>query len=117
MKEADKEVVEYGGKAAIQYGDKKGVKYIGKDAAKEVSKGGSETITGIENLLNNRHELTGTTREKLLATVQDSQLYKIFNELYRAGATVSDEGTASIFVQEFNNGSSKHLIKATDRLM
>ena len=67
-------------------------------------------------MLNNRAELTGTTREKLLSTVQDSELSKIVNELYRPGATVGDGGTASILVAEFNNGSSKHLIKATERL-
>ena len=70
----------------------------------------------IESLLNNRAELTGTTREKLLSTVQDSELAKIVTELYRPGATVGDGGTASILVEEFNNGSSKHLIKATERL-
>ena len=42
---------------------------------------GSKTTTGIENLLRNRPELTGTTREKLLATVQDSELSKIVDEL------------------------------------
>ena len=78
--------------------------------------GGSKTSTEIGNLLNKRAELTGTTREKLLSTVQDSELAKIVNELYRPGATVGDGGTASILVEEFNNGSSKHLIKATERL-
>lgn len=86
------------------------------EGAAKTSKGGSKTSTGIENLLNNRAELTGTTREKLLSTVQDSELAKIVNELYRPGATVGDGGTASILVEEFYNGSSKHLIKATERL-
>ena len=80
----------------------------------KLEESGSET--GIENLLNNRPELIGTTREKLLATIQDSELASIVNELYRPGATVGDGGTASILVQEFNNDSSKHLIKATQRL-
>lgn len=67
-------------------------------------------------LLADKAELTGTPREKLLSTVQDSELTKIVNELYRPGATVGDGGTASILVEEFYNGSSKHLIKATERL-
>ena len=35
---------------------------------------------------------------------------------YRPGATVGDGGTAAILVDEFNNGTSKHLQKATERL-
>lgn len=70
----------------------------------------------IQQLLGNRTELTGNTRDKLLSTVQNSDLSKIVNELYRPGATVGDGGTASILVQEFNSGTSKHLIKATERV-
>ncbi len=70
----------------------------------------------IANLLDERPELTGTTRDKLLATVQDAELKKIINELYRPGATVGDGGTAAILVEEYSEGSSKHLIKATERL-
>lgn len=70
----------------------------------------------IQQLLGNRPELTGNTRDKLLSTVQNSDLSKIVNELYRPGATVGDGGTASILVQEFNSGTSKHLIKATERV-
>ena len=70
----------------------------------------------VQQLLGNRLELTGSTRDKLLSTVQNSDLYKIVNELYRPGATVGDGGTASILIQEFNNGTSKHLIKAIERV-
>lgn len=82
--------------------------------AKAIKSGsGSDSI---QQLLGNRPELTGNTRDKLLSTVQNSDLSKIVNELYRPGATVGDGGTASILVQEFNNGTSKHLIKATERV-
>ena len=39
-------------------------------------------------MLGNRSELTGNTRDKLLSTVQNSDLSKIVKELYRPGATV-----------------------------
>ncbi len=78
-------------------------------------RGESISTTGIENLLNNRPELTGTTKEKILSTVQEPELSKIVNELYRPGATVGDGGTTSILIQEFNNGSLKHLIKTKER--
>ena len=67
-------------------------------------------------MLGNRSELTGNTRDKLLSTVQNSDLSKIVKELYRPGATVGDGGTASILVQEFNSGTAKYLIKATERV-
>ncbi|MBQ7972284.1 MAG: hypothetical protein IJ291_02355, partial [Lachnospiraceae bacterium] len=70
----------------------------------------------IDSLLDGRPELTGSTRDKLLATVQDPELSKIVNELYRPGATVGDGGTAAILVEEFSKGSSTHLLKATERL-
>ena len=70
----------------------------------------------IGSLLDGRPELTGSTRDKLLTTVQDPELNRIVNELYRPGATVGDGGTAAILVEEFNNGSSTHLIKAKERL-
>lgn len=63
-----------------------------------------------------RAELTGSTRDKLLATVQNPELGKIVNELYRPGATIGDGGTVAMLVKEFGNGSSTHLIKATERL-
>ena len=70
----------------------------------------------VDNLLNGRPELSGSSRDKLLTTVQNSELRKIVNELYRPGASVGDGGTAAILVEEFNNGSSTHLIKAIERL-
>ena len=36
------------------------------------------------------------------------------NELYRPGASVGDGGTAAILVEECNNGSATHLIKAIE---
>ncbi len=70
----------------------------------------------VDTLLKGRPELEGNAREKLLTTVQDTKLAKIINELYRPGAMVGDGGTAAILVEEFNNGSSKHLKKAKERL-
>ena len=61
-------------------------------------------------------ELTGSTRDKLLSKVQNSDLRGIINELYRTGAKVGDDGTASILTQEFLEGSSTHLAKAQQRL-
>jgi cyanophycinase-like exopeptidase len=40
-------------------------------------------------------ELTGSNRNKLLSTVQNTDLRKIVDQLYRPGATVGDGGTAS----------------------
>lgn len=68
-------------------------------------------------VLDERIELTGTTREKLLTTTTNTELQGIINQLYREGATVGDGGTAAILVHEFNNGTSTHLIKATERLI
>lgn len=61
-------------------------------------------------------ELTGTNREKLLSYVQDDGLHSIINELYRPGAIAGDGGTATKLMQEFYEGSSKHLQKANERL-
>ena len=72
--------------------------------------------TEVKNLLDNMPELTGSTREKLLSTVQSPALRGIVDELYRPGATVGDGGTASKLVQEFLEGSSTHLLKAQQRL-
>ena len=68
------------------------------------------------SLLDGLSELTGSNSEKLQATVQNSQLRSIANELYRNGATVGEGGTADILIKEFYEGSSKHLIKAKGRL-
>ncbi len=70
----------------------------------------------VAKLLDKMPELTGTNREKLLSVVQDADLNKIVNELYREGAIVGDGGTAAKLVEEFNNGSSRHLQKAIERL-
>ena len=81
-----------------------------------VNNGRYATPEKISSLLDRRPELTGSTREKLLATVQGQELNKIVNELYRPGATVGDGGTAAILVKEYSKGSSMHLLKATERL-
>lgn len=70
----------------------------------------------VSNLLERRPKLMGTTRDKLMAAVDDSELRSIVNELYRPGAKIGDGGTAAMLVEEFNNGLSKHLKKATQRL-
>ena len=61
-------------------------------------------------------EITGSTRDKLLSKIQNSDLGRIVNELYRPGAKVGDGGTASILTQEFLEGTSTHLAKAQQRL-
>lgn len=66
--------------------------------------------------MDNRPELTGTTREKLLSTIENSDLLKEVNELYRPGATTGDGGTAAKLMEEINVGNSKHLQKAAERL-
>ena len=83
---------------------------------------GGETSSGksssnISELLENRPELTGTNREKLLSTVQDSKLASFINEVYRPGASVGDGGTADKLIMEFYEGTSRHLPKATERLV
>ncbi|MEL7607690.1 MAG: RHS repeat-associated core domain-containing protein [Sedimentibacter saalensis] len=82
-----------------------------KGTSNAVGKGSEVT-----NLLNNMPELTGSNRDKLLSTTQNSELRKIVDQLYRPGATIGDGGTASKLVQEFYEGSSTHLIKAQERL-
>lgn len=62
-------------------------------------------------------ELTGTNREKLLSAIQNENLRKIANELYRPGATIGDGGTAASLVDEFSRGVSKHLQKANERVI
>ena len=54
----------------------------------------------VDSLLDGRPELSGSSRDKLLTTVQNSELRKIVNELYRPGASVGDGGTAAILVEE-----------------
>ena len=89
----------------------------GTNIIDDVIKGGTHASPNkIDTLLDGRPELTGSTRDKLLATVQDSELSKIVNELYRPNATVGDGGTAAILVEEFSRGSSAHLLKAKERL-
>ena len=80
-------------------------------------KGGNYAYpNAVNNLLNGRPELNGTTREKLLNSIQNNKLYKIVEQLYRPNATIGDGGTASVLVNEFNNGQGKHLQKAIERL-
>ena len=68
-------------------------------------------------MLENRPELTGTNREKLLSMVQDTKLAAYINEVYRPGASVGDGGTADKLIMEFYEGSSRHLPKAKERLV
>ena len=106
----------------VKYYDPSGYNQISQPAVdpeipRTAGEGGSyATPNKIDNLLDRRPELTGSTRDKLLTTVQDLELNRIVNELYRPGAMVGDGGTAAILVDEFNNGLSTHLIKATERL-
>lgn len=70
----------------------------------------------IGHVLSQRGELTGTVRDKLLTTTVNSELREIVNQLYREGAVVGDGGTAAMLIEEFNSGTSTHLLKATERL-
>lgn len=72
--------------------------------------------SNITKLLDNRPELTGTNREKLLSTVHDIKLATYLNEVYRPGASIGDGGTADSLISEFYAEKSKHLIKAKGRL-
>ncbi len=75
-----------------------------------------ESSNNIAKVLENRPELTGTTREKLLSTVQNDELASFINEVYRPGASIGDGGTADALISEFYEGNSTHLIKAMERL-
>ena len=88
---------------------------LGKRAGK-TNYGKSSSNSEISQLLTGRPELTGTNREKLLSTIQDSKLASLVNELYRSGALVGDGGTADKLIAEFYEGSSQHLLKAKGRL-
>ena len=76
-----------------------------------------ESSGNISELLENRPELIGTNREKLLSMVQDTKLAAYINEVYRPGASVGDGGTADKLIMEFYEGSSRHLPKAKERLV
>ena len=88
------------------------------DATATVGSGYTQVVntTEVTNTLDNRPELTGSNREKLISTVQDPKLNGIVDELYRPDATIGDGGTAAVLKDEFSQGSSKHLQKAQDRL-
>lgn len=88
---------------------------VGESGAGETSYG--ESSGNISELLENRQELTGTNREKLLSMVQDTKLAAYINEVYRPGASVGDGGTADKLIMEFYEGSSRHLPKAKERLV
>lgn len=70
----------------------------------------------VELLLDTMPELAGSNRDKLLSVVQNKKLSSIVNELYRPGAKFGDGGTATKLMQEFYEGSTKHLNKAKSRL-
>ena len=87
----------------------------GNESGNKTSYG--ESSGNISELLENRPELTGTNREKLLSMVQDTKLAAYINEVYRPGASVGDGGTADKLIMEFYEGSSRHLPKAKERLV
>ena len=92
-------------------------KSAAEDAGKVVETSYGESSGNISELLENRPELTGTNREKLLSMVQDTKLAAYINEVYRPGASVGDGGTADKLIMEFYEGSSRHLPKAKERLV
>lgn len=102
--------------------DNRGMINLKAFASRRGTAGLSETSYGessgnISELLENRQELTGTNREKLLSMVQDTKLAAYINEVYRPGASVGDGGTADKLIMEFYEGSSRHLPKAKERLV
>lgn len=74
------------------------------------------SVNETTKLLDDMPELTGSIREKLISAVQDKELSKIVNELYRRTATTGDGGTASKLMEEFYQGASTHLQKSTERV-
>ena len=98
-------------------GAAKGAESAAEDAGKVVETSYGESSGNISELLENRPELTGTNREKLLSMVQDTKLAAYINEVYRPGASVGDGGTADKLIMEFYEGSSRHLPKAKERLV
>ena len=93
------------------------IKSAGKISSEAIKTSYGESSGNISELLENRPELTGTNREKLLSMVQDTKLAAYINEVYRPGASVGDGGTADKLIMEFYEGSSRHLPKAKERLV
>ena len=89
----------------------------GSEIKKIIETSYGESSGNISELLENRPELIGTNREKLLSMVQDTKLAAYINEVYRPGASVGDGGTADKLIMEFYEGSSRHLPKAKERLV
>ena len=105
-------VKEYGNDAVKLFKDGKDV----EAASKIIKLAKGKSNSNISKLLSIRPELTGTNREKLLSLVQDNNLAKFINEVYRPGATIGDGGTADALISEFYEGNSTHLLKAQERL-
>ena len=98
-------------------GGPKGIREGAGNAGKAIKGSGKPfSVNETTKLLDDMPELTGSTREKLLSAVQDKELNKIVNELYRRTATTGDGGTASKLMEEFYQGSSTHLQKSTERV-
>ena len=91
---------------------------FGREALGALSEGMSKLNFSRETelLLDIMPEFTGTMRERLLASIQDTKLKEIANQLYRKGATIGDGGTAAALYDEFYKGTSTHLIKAKEKL-
>jgi hypothetical protein len=105
-----------GGKSAATVVEE-GVSKVPGNAGKAIEgTGGRVGSSEVSGLLDKMPEITGSTRDKLLSKIQNSDLGRIVNELYRPGAKVGDGGTASILTQEFLEGTSTHLAKAQQRL-
>ena len=100
----------------LEEGVKKGSGNAGKVGEAIEGTGGRVGSSEVSGLLDKMPEITGSTRDKLLSKIQNSDLGRIVNELYRPGAKVGDGGTASILTQEFLEGTSTHLAKAQQRL-
>ena len=86
-----------GGKSSSKADGKNRVMSTSKGRVESESSINCETSYGessgnISELLENRPELTGTNREKLLSMVQDTKLAASINEVYRPGASVGDGG-------------------------
>jgi hypothetical protein len=112
----DEYVVIGSGAGNIAKSPKTASRAIGEGGKVTEGTGGRVGSSEVSGLLDKMPEITGSTRDKLLSKIQNSDLGRIVNELYRPGAKVGDGGTASILTQEFLEGTSTHLAKAQQRL-
>jgi len=68
-----------------------------------------------EKAANAAPQISASTRDILIQTVQNPKLYNAVEQLYRPGAIIGDGGTADMLLHEFATGQPlTHLQKATE---